>query len=242
MAKHLTTKELYWELIMVGHNVEAIDPGNGTFRITRIDDKVFSHASSEGNKQARKMLGAELSRGAVKAIKRSSVVRARKRRKKESLERRLLGKDLTKAEKKELRKLNKKARKMGMKGISTKRARKIKKALGGGRKGWEGFKKGYKRRYRDGYGGMPSESTEGMRRYILTLSNGVYDIDNILHGTPLTEDGFIELRSIWYDYYLPHKINLETAIGLSNNILQADVEEYTRWKAANDLKDEDLED
>lgn len=241
MAKHLTTKELYWELIMAGHNVEAIDPGNGTFRITRIDDKVFSHASSEGNKQARKMLGAELSRGAVKAIKRSSVVRACKRRKKESLERRLLGKDLTKEEKKELRKLNKKARKMGMKGISTKRARKIKKALGGGRKGWEGFKKGYKRRYRDGYGGMPQESTEGMRRYILTLSNGVYDIRNTLGNTPLSEDGFIELRSIWYDYYKPRKINLETAISISENILQAEVEEYSRWKAANDLKDEDIE-
>ena len=63
-----TVREMVAELTAKGHKVETVNPKNGGLRIVEIDGRKFPHASSEGNKQARRMTGSALPKGVREAV------------------------------------------------------------------------------------------------------------------------------------------------------------------------------
>lgn len=98
-----TVREMVAELTAKGHNVRTVNPKNGGWRIVEIDGKKFPHASSEGNKQARRMTGSALPKGIREAVsKRVKLNKIVKQKIKEAR-----GRPLTEFQKKQLKQLNK---------------------------------------------------------------------------------------------------------------------------------------
>lgn len=104
--RHLSVKQIVAELRRQGHSVEVYDRRDG-LRITRIDGQLFRPSGSAGNIAGRRLVGARLTIGQLRGIRKQrrivkeKQIRARKRK-------------LTKRQKEELARINKVARKLGI--------------------------------------------------------------------------------------------------------------------------------
>ena len=217
----ITTSKLVWELMEAGHEVEWVDPKNGTLRITRIDGKRFGHASSAGNKLAREMLGYKLTPGQEKAIRKAA--QTHRRRYKESL-----GRPLTQRQKRELRKLRKAYKKSTdlsgkeWKRITEKRARQIKKE-----QGWKGFKEGLKKRIFEGW--VSKDDLSG----ILTWIHDVWGVSievEMGEDDMVSSQAFNELHAIWYSNAKKGIISVREAVNASVRALKESRDAFGDFK------------
>ena len=158
--KYLSVKEMVAILRREGHEVDIVDPGNRGLRIVRIDNRRFSHSSSKGNELAREMTGSSLPTGVKRAVAR----RVKTRRQREA---RIYGRKLTQKQRAELRKMNAKAKKVGLKPIEGKRARKIR--TDRGKDGWKSFIRDYQKRLKLAFQLAP-DRVEGLLSWLRNIA------------------------------------------------------------------------
>lgn len=227
MNPNRSVKEMIALLQKEGHYVEFVNPRNGGLRITRIDDRRFSHDSSAGNALARDLTGSTLPRGYREYVKKRVARRARARRK-------LQPAKLSEFETKQLRKANRSAKKLGIKPLSTKQAGWLKKR----RQGKGGFRsviRDYKRKiyvlnHFDPSGAQ--ELADRLRRYS-ELGEIADMIDK--NKFKISSD---TVRYIWesvYEKFRDVRINAPQAVQMAKNRIEKDAERADKWLDKNGL-------
>lgn len=215
-----------------GHSVDFISPSNGALRIVRIDGRHFRHDSSEGNQLARDLTGSSLPAPYRRYIKGRVSRQAKARERAKPL-------PLTATQKKQLRALNKRAKKLGVKTITTKQAGWLKKRRIG-RGGWKSVLKDYRKQLYLNKHFDPAGAYELAER--LRKKDGLSGLADIVDENKylISSD---TVRYIWemvYERWTAKKLsNAEAQLKAANRI-EKEVEKRQKWLAEHDLSEEDI--
>lgn len=215
-----------------GHSVDFISPSNGALRIVRIDNKHFRHDSSEGNQLARELTGSSLPAPYRRYIKGRVSRQAKARARAKPL-------PLTKTQRAQLRALNKRAKKLGVKTITTKQAGWLKKRrIGQG--GWKSVLKDYRkqlylRKNFDPAGAHELAERLGRKEGLKGLADLVEENKYLISADTI--------RYIWemvYERWTTKKLsNAEAQLKAANRI-EAEVAKRREWLREHDLSEEDI--
>lgn len=215
-----------------GHSVDFISPSNGALRIVRIDNKHFRHDSSEGNQLARELTGSSLPAPYRRYIKGRVSRQAKARARAKPL-------PLTKTQRAQLRALNKRAKKLGVKTITTKQAGWLKKRrIGQG--GWKSVLRDYRKQLYLRKNFDPAGAHELAER--LGKIDGLKGLADLV-----AENKYLisadTIRYIWemvYERWTAKKLsNAEAQLKAANHI-DAEVAKRRKWLTEHELSEEDI--
>ena len=234
MAKkpNRSVKEMVVLLRQQGHSVDFISPSNGALRIVRIDGRHFRHDSSEGNQLARELTGSSLPAPYRSYISKRVRAQAKARERAKPL-------PLTSAQKKQLRALNKRAKKLGVKTITTKQAGWLKKRRVG-QGGWKSVIKDYRKQLYLSKNFDPAGAHELAER--LNKKDGLAGLADLVEKNKylISSD---TVRYIWemvYERWTDKKLsNAEAQLKAANRI-EKEVAKRQKWLAERYLDEEDI--